>query len=133
MVTASCNCGAVAFELTTEPDYIYVCHCSICRRYTGAANIPVILVPRSDFHWLRGEDQIQRWRKPDADWEAHFCRTCGSPLPGENDAERMFIPAGLLVEGADQLSICDHIFVGSKAPWEAICDSGRQHLDHYQE
>ena len=126
MIFGACNCGAVAFETSAKVQDVYVCHCSICRKWSGANGMAVIVVPKTTFCWLRGEDHIAIWKKPDADWESHFCPTCGSSLPGENDPERMFIPAGLISGGADQLKVAAHIFVDSKAAWHEIGDAGKQ-------
>ena len=127
MIRGACNCGAVAFEVSSDPAGIYVCHCSICRRLTGANGIAVVVVRNESFRWLHGEDHISTWAKPDADWQAWFCRTCGSTLPGVNDDERMFIPAGLISEGDESLGVLHHIWVDSRAPWDEIGDAGKQH------
>jgi hypothetical protein len=96
VVSGHCNCGSVGFEFDGDPAGVFVCHCSICRRSTGANGIAVVLVPKGAFRWTRGEDQAVKWSKPNSHWDTWFCKTCGSRLPGENDAERIFIPAGLL-------------------------------------
>ena len=36
MVRGECNCGAVGFEVDSDPPGIFICHCSICRRSTGS-------------------------------------------------------------------------------------------------
>jgi hypothetical protein len=122
-----CNCGAVAFEITEDLSGVVVCHCSICRRATGCNGIAVLVVDKKAFRWVRGEDQLSTWRKPGADWQMWFCPTCGSPVPGENDETRMFVPAGLISEGGDDLRVRHHVFVDSKAVWDEIGDAGKQH------
>lgn len=72
------------------------------------------------------------WKKPDADWESWFCKTCGSSLPGPNDASRMFIPAGLISEGGENLQVAHHIFVESRAVWDEIGDAGKQHRAEFK-
>ena len=67
MAHGHCNCGAVAFEIDADLRDVYVCHCSICRRYTGGNGIAVVVVPNGAFRWLKGEDCITAWKKPDAD------------------------------------------------------------------
>lgn len=126
MAKGECNCGAVAFEITSGLPGVIVCHCSICRRATGSNGIAVMVVDNAAFRWLRGEDQVTSWKKPDADWEMWFCRTCGSPVPGKNDESRMFVPAGLIMEGGESLRVTHHIFVDSKAAWDVIGDAGKQ-------
>ena len=132
MARGACNCGAVAFEIDADLSQVFVCHCSICRKATGANGIAVVMVDNAAFRWLRGEDQITTWKKPDADWQGWFCRNCGSPLPGANDAARMFVPAGLIAEGGEHLRVAHHIWVGSKAVWDEIGDDGRQHVEAYK-
>lgn len=44
-----CNCGAVAFEAAEPLSRVFVCHCSICRRYTGANGIAVVVVEGAAF------------------------------------------------------------------------------------
>ena len=127
MALGACNCGAVGFEVNAELSDVYVCHCSICRRATGSNGIAVVVVDNRDFRWLHGEQSIGTWKKPDADWQTWFCRLCGSTLPGANDEARMFVPAGLISTGGDALVVAHHLWVGSKAVWDVIGDTGRQH------
>lgn len=131
MAQGQCNCGAVAFETTGAMHDVFVCHCSICRRYTGANGIAVLLVQNADFHWLRGEDQITVWDKPDAAWQAHFCRSCGSAVPGHNTSGTTYIPAGSITLGGQDLRVTHHMFVDSRAPWDEIGDAGQQHPEGF--
>lgn len=127
MAHGHCNCGAVAFEIDADLRDVYVCHCSICRRYTGGNGIAVVVVPNDAFRWRKGEDCITTWKKPDADWLSAFCRVCGSALPGANDAAHTFVPAGLITDGGEALTVAHHIFVGSRAVWDEIGDDGTRH------
>ena len=130
----NCNCGAVAFECEPSADLpgVIICHCSICRRATGGNGIAVLVVDNADFRWLRGEDQVASWKKSDGDWEIWFCRTCGSPVPGTNNAATMFVPAGLITEGGENLEVIHHVYVDSRAAWDRIGDAGRQHREGFQ-
>ncbi|WP_028109008.1 GFA family protein [Ferrimonas futtsuensis] len=131
MASGQCNCGAVAFEIAAPISQIYVCHCSICRKATGTNGIAVVVVSNNAFRWVRGQEKITTWKKPDADWQKWFCTTCGSPLPGANDAESTFVPAGLLTGGDEQLKVAHHIWVDSKAHWDEIGDSGKLHPEAF--
>lgn len=127
MPRGQCNCGAIGFAIDTAISDIVICHCSICRQSTGSNGIAVVVVDNDDFRWTHGEDLIATWKKPDADWQTWFCRICGSPLPGINDDLRMFVPAGLIVEGGELLEVKHHIWVDSKAAWDEIGGIGRLH------
>lgn len=131
MARGECNCGAVQFEIDADPSGVYVCHCSICGRSTGSNGVAVVLVPNDQFHWIRGQEHISTWRKPNTDWQTWFCGICGSRVPGENDLATMFVPAGTITQGGDALKVIHHIFVGSKAVWDEIGDSGKQHAEKY--
>ena len=132
MVKGQCNCGTVAFEVNAQITDIYQCHCSICRKFTGGNGIPVVVVNNDVFRWTSGEDNIATWKKSDCDWQGWFCSTCGSPLPGSNSETNMYIPAGLISESSEQLSVAHHIWVDSKAQWDVIGDDGKQHPEAFQ-
>ncbi|MEM9449432.1 MAG: GFA family protein [Cyanobacteria bacterium P01_E01_bin.6] len=127
MAIGECNCGAVAFEITSKISDVFICHCSICRRSTGSNGIAVVVISNSDFRWVRGEKLINTWNKPGHDWKTSFCQNCGSSLPGVNDESRMYVPVGLISEGDENLKVAHHIWVGSKATWDEIGDNGKQH------
>lgn len=132
MARGECNCGSVAFEIDAKLTDVYVCHCSICRRSSGANGIAVVVVGNDRFRWTRGEELVTHWHKPGTEWEKWFCRICGSPVPGRNDDTRMFVPAALIAEGGESLRVAHHIWVDSKAVWDEIGDAGRQHREAFQ-
>ena len=61
--------------------------------------------------------------------EALFYR---SPVPDANDESRVFVPAGLIGDGGDNLKMAHHIWVDSKATWDEICDGGHQHPEEFE-
>ncbi len=132
MLKGHCNCGAVSFTINMDLKDIYVCHCSICRRWTGNNGVAVSIVPNNKFEWSSGRQEVVSWQKPNADWQSWFCRNCGSSLPGKNDEMNMFVPVGLLGAGAENLEVSHHIWVESKATWDKICDNGKQHEREFQ-
>lgn len=132
MASGACNCGAIQFEIDADLSGVFICHCSICRRFTGSNGIAVVLVPSQQLRWVRGEESIATWKKPNADWQAWFCKICGSPVPGKNNAATMFVPAGSITHGGDSLRVIHHVWVGSKAVWDEIGDSGAQHGEGFR-
>ncbi|NKC01265.1 MAG: GFA family protein [Pseudomonadales bacterium] len=132
MVSGQCNCGEVQYSVDAETSGVIRCHCSICRRASGANGIAIVVAPADRFVWVSGQNSVTSWQKPDSDWKTGFCNVCGSPAPGENDAmNAMFIPAGSLTEGADELNVDQHIWVDSKASWDVIGDQGMQHPEGF--
>ena len=131
MTLGTCNCGEVSFEIASQIKDIYFCHCSICRRSTGANGIAVAVVCNENFRWIKGESYIKTWTKPNHDWQSNFCTDCGSSLPGKNDDSRMYIPAGLLPNDDESLKVTHHIWVDSKANWDEIGKGGVKHLEAF--
>ncbi|TQV74280.1 GFA family protein [Exilibacterium tricleocarpae] len=131
MATGECNCGAVAFKIEAQLSDVFICHCSICRRSTGSGGIAVSIVDNDSFSWIRGKGNIKYWSKPGHDWHTSFCSNCGSPLPGKNNESNMYVPVGTLTSGDEKLKIAHHIWINSKADWEEICGSGKQHSEGF--
>jgi len=133
MISGQCNCGSVSFEISASVKDIFICHCSICRRSTGGTGIAVIIVKNENLKWLTANENVTTWKKPSHDWQTSFCNTCGSPVPGKNDEHNLYVPVSLLNDSEEELKVAHHIFVGSKANWEEIGDSGKQHIGPYVE
>ena len=43
--TGGCQCGAIRYEITEEPQLVYTCHCTDCQRLTSSAFSLGIVVP----------------------------------------------------------------------------------------
>lgn len=70
----ACHCGAVAWEAETE-DVVVVdeCNCSIC----SMAGFQHLIVPKSRFRLLSGEDQLTEYKFNTGVARHLFCRICG--------------------------------------------------------
>lgn len=112
-----CLCGTVKFEIEEEIRNLYQCHCSLCRKATGAAANAATFVQDSAFRWVAGESDIRSFKKPSG-FRSDFCSVCGSPVPNSLRGSGMvWIPAGLLDE-LDASRISAHLHTKSAAPWE---------------
>lgn len=70
----SCHCGAVAFEVEApERPLVQRCNCSICTK----AGFLHLIVPKSRFRLLRGEDQLATYTFNTGVARHTFCRVCG--------------------------------------------------------
>ena len=127
MIRGSCLCGGVRFEFSRSVTPVGMCHCSLCRKVSGAASNATLLVPRDEFRWLAGEELLNLYTRPTG-WRTTFCRICGSPLPQLHPSGgAWWVPAGALDDDPG-VRIGGHIFVGSKAPWDEIAGSA-PHFD----
>ncbi|MTJ83923.1 MAG: GFA family protein [Telmatospirillum sp.] len=116
-----CLCGAVTFELSGPVPGFYQCHCSLCRRQSGAASNAATLVPPDRFRWLTGADRIGAYVRSSG-YRVHFCKDCASPVPNPTrGGSLMWIPAGLL-EDDPAIRVVAHLHVASRASWDRIPD-----------
>ena len=77
MLKGGCFCGAVRYEAEGEPWHQTVCHCSICRRTSGAPIVAWFTVKTGDFRIVAGEPA--RFRSSGAATRT-FCGACGTAL-----------------------------------------------------
>jgi hypothetical protein len=127
VIAGSCLCGTVRFELDEAAGPFELCHCSRCRKVSGAAFIAALGVRREHFRWISGRDAIGIYDAPILEappaYRSCFCRRCGSTVPDPTDTSDWFeIPAGLL-DGDPKLRPDKHIFIERKASWDSITDS----------
>jgi len=117
----SCLCGQVQIEVPDRFDYVGSCHCSECRKFSGAANATAGGIDGALLKIVAGEDHISIYRKSE-NTELAFCRSCGSSLfSRKRDSGKCNVRLGILDDAPTQRPTF-HIFTGSKAPWEEICD-----------
>ena len=119
----SCLCGEVAYEITSSPLRIFLCHCSRCRQGRSAAHCANLFYEAADFRWARGARLVEEFPLPGAQYfTTAFCRNCGSELPRVSvERNIVVVPAGSL-DSEPAITAAAHIFVSSKAPWFDITD-----------
>lgn len=125
----SCLCGAVTYEVTGDPMFVGYCHCSRCRRFTGAAAEAAIGVPTAQVTVTQGRDNIEVYR-PEGWATRAFCRTCGSSLFSYQwPAGPVTVVSMGTLDGDPGVRPQMHIQVAHKAPWDEITDDLPQHAE----
>jgi hypothetical protein len=120
----SCLCGAVRFEITEPFLNANHCHCSRCRKHSGATGLIQARVRRQDFRLLAGEELITVYRPEDGTVKA-FCSRCGSSLFGRTWPEGPEISVRLgALDDDPSIGPEFHTFVDSKASWDELPDDG---------
>ena len=128
-LSGSCLCGGVRFELTAPFLWANYCHCSRCRKHSGAFGGTQGRVPRKGFRLLAGEELIRTFRPADGRVKA-FCSVCGSSLFGGEwpEGDEVAIRFGAL-DGDPGIRPQFHTFVGSRAPWGEMPDDDLPRYD----
>ncbi len=126
MIKGSCLCGGVRFELAAAVGPFELCHCSRCRKVTGSAFLPYLLVRREHLVFVQGSELVTTYDAPvratPPAFRTCFCSRCGSPVPDPNaSADLIDVPAGSL-DGDPGLRPERHIFVDGMPAWFAIHD-----------
>ena len=120
-----CLCGAVRYRIEGDPRVVSHCHCSLCRRVSGAPFVTWLTV-RKDRMTVTG-DLV--WYAS-SDWGARgFCPTCGTHVLGRSDHyERHWdVTAGSL-DTPDRVSPQRHVFAGDKVVWIDVSDALPAHV-----
>ncbi len=122
-IRGSCLCGGITYEIDGTFGRVVNCHCSICRKATGAAFRTRAAIRTEAFRWLSGEEKLSRYNSSPGETRT-FCRVCGSTLPTffRDHPDEIGLPLGTLDDDPG-VKPSAHVFVGSKAPWWEICDS----------
>lgn len=120
MFEGGCLCGAIRYRATAAPLRGVICHCSMCRRHSGAPALAFVHFPADRFQWLSGEPA--RYRSS-AYAERGFCPRCGSTLSMHEEvlAGRVQICVGSLDEPA-RVRIDDHVWTRERIGWFEVRD-----------
>lgn len=126
----SCLCGVVKFEIDEFLPQAAHCHCSMCRKFHGAAYATIAGVFRSNFRWVEGADALKGYTAENGTTRT-FCSHCGSSLTFSSPrapAEEVEIALGTM-DGDVPVEPNAHIFVGSAANWTVLSND----LPQYEE
>jgi len=69
----SCHCGAIRFEIKTDPSFVSRCNCSICTK-KGSLNHTI---PPEQFRLISGEENLTLYQFNTETASHYFCKTCG--------------------------------------------------------
>lgn len=119
-ITGRCYCGALTISTQSQPQIVAYCHCSDCRRVSGA--------PVSAFAAFAPEDLniMPDWPAPRSHTlgvDRWFCPDCGSPIAARYDylPDQIYVPIGLL-DQADQFPPEMHSHAQAALPWLHLVD-----------
>jgi GNAT superfamily N-acetyltransferase len=120
-----CFCGALRYRIAASPLEVSHCHCSICRRTSGAPFVTWATVRRDAFAFTSGDPAVLH-STPQA--TRTFCAACGTALTFQYAAEPSWIDftVGSLDE-PDSLPPDSHIWTSSQLSWLRVEDDLPRH------
>ena len=115
--TGGCMCGAVRYELKSEPSDCGWCHCRTCQLSSGAPAQAFASVKRGDWLATSGADLIRSIRSSSFG-QRSFCGQCGTPLfvTVDHQPETLDFSA-VTLDDPDAVPPEYHIFWASKVGW----------------
>jgi hypothetical protein len=120
VLRGGCFCGFVRYEVGGSPFHETSCHCSICRRTSGAPFVAWFTVAARDFRVTAGEPAS--FRSSDHGRRS-FCPRCGTPIafqssrsPDELDLTTCSL------DDPERLPPRDHTRTSSMLSWLRIGD-----------
>ncbi|TQV70727.1 GFA family protein [Exilibacterium tricleocarpae] len=120
-----CLCGALRYQAERVPVTTGYCHCSLCRRSTGAPVVAFASFPIDGFTYTRGTPSIYR-SSPTGRRE--FCNQCGTQIAYRDldDPETVDVNSGTL-DNIEHVEPTHHIFTADGVRWLNLGD----HLPRY--
>jgi len=110
-----CLCGSVRYEAKGKSRKVVNCHCSMCRRHSGAAFLTWAAYPSGSVRFTKGSPAGYR---SSADGVRSHCAVCGSPLTFGSDSDRdtVWLTVGSL-DDPDPVQPTEQWHVASKLGW----------------
>ncbi|MGK5039702.1 GFA family protein [Janthinobacterium sp. GB1R12] len=120
MLTGGCLCGEVRYDAGADSFHQSACHCSVCRRASGAPFVAWFSVPRAHFRWLQGQAMSYA---SSVHGTRGFCPRCGTQLTFEDSAYPDEVDVTTCsLDHPEQLPPHSHIYTGTQLEWVKLND-----------
>jgi hypothetical protein len=120
MLHGGCFCGAIRYEIQGTPFQETNCHCSICRRTSGAPFVAWFSVRKVSFRFVAGEPR--RFRSS-AQGTRSFCPACGTPVTCELEEFPEEIDVTLCsLDTPEVVQPQDHTWTRRQVAWVKLAD-----------
>jgi hypothetical protein len=123
MLAGSCMCGGIRYEAEGPLSDVARCHCTQCRKASGAEFATNGSVSADKFRVVEGEPLLASYESSPGQHRV-FCSRCGSPLfkrKGEPPTV-VRLRLGCLDTEIEQRPLV-HVFVSEKPRWSDISDA----------
>ena len=118
-----CLCGSIKYEVAKIEEQMGHCHCSMCRKFHGAAFATFGEAKSENFRWVTGENFLKSYIATNGTTRK-FCENCGSSLifmPANDDGKLVEFSLGTL-DTDIELKPDAHIFTKFGANWYEASD-----------
>ena len=82
-IKGGCFCGNIRYEIAQAEYPVANCHCSMCRKASGAPYVTWLIATKESFKYTQGSPaELQS----SADGKRFFCDKCGTPVVCINES-----------------------------------------------
>lgn len=120
-----CLCGAVRYRAMALPLRTLYCHCSMCRRASGAPVVAWVMFPLESFAYTRGTPRSYT----SSTWASRqFCEDCGTPLVCRLNEGAVEIDVNVTtLDDPVRVTPSAHIWTSASVPWLELADGLPRH------
>ncbi|MCA1990992.1 MAG: GFA family protein [Coleofasciculus sp. S288] len=124
--TGGCFCGYVRYRALEKPIEVTHCHCSICRRVSGAPFVTWATFAKTNFSWTNSKPS--RFHSS-SKAERTFCDRCGTALTFEEikRSELIDVTVGSM-DQPNNFSPQEHVWTSSRLSWLHLSDGLPEYL-----
>ena len=130
--TGGCLCGAVRFELQSEPFDAGWCHCRTCQLSSGSPAMVFASVAEGDYCFTVGEQAV-RQAQSSSFGHRGFCGECGTPLYMKVDHQPETVDFSVAtLDEPGRVRPGFHIFWSRRLDWLKL-DDGLPKFDRFRD
>jgi hypothetical protein len=116
-----CACGALRYELASEPMFIHCCHCLSCQRQSGSAFVINLLIEADRVEVVAGTPQPVDVARDDGGVQRIYrCPQCQVAVFSEYGRRGVLFVRGGTLDEPTGITPDVHIFTRSKVAWVAV-------------
>jgi len=130
---ASCLCGQITLSVGGFSKQAANCHCTMCRKFHGAAFGTLVSVNKGSLKWLSGASLLRDYIAKNGSIRT-FCNECGSSLGFRvkgQPIDAMEVAIATFDEEVP-VKIDAHIYTDYKACWHEISDKLANYAENRQ-
>jgi hypothetical protein len=119
-IEGGCLCGAIRYRALADPYDVTHCHCSSCRKASGAPFVTWFSVDRDKFSFIAGKPTSYA---SSANVVRTFCSQCGTALTYQRTdvPDAIDITVGSMDDPA-AITPEDHTWTERQLPWIVLAD-----------
>lgn len=118
MITGSCLCGSVNYQISGTVGEIIHCHCKTCRKAHGAAFSSVAAV-LDEYFSISGAEHLAYYESSPGK-KRFFCSNCGSQIYAKREGAKHIVLRLGTLDSDPEVKESKHIWVSEKANWYTI-------------